>query len=227
MPVIHIGAHSIEYRVTIGTSRRYTYFRFTADKTLEVIIPRGRSVDVDSAIRDRQSWIVRRYNEISRNKRILEEDRIMFNGEQLNLIFQKTQEKEELVHDSERKEVTVWSSEGSRVRELIRRWFLRETSRYVVRRLGEFADDFGIKYHMADVRQMRNWGYCTRDGRLSFNWQLIALPERLRDYIILHELAHLSEFNHSRAFKQKLAAACPDYRQREKELNNIVSIQSW
>ena len=118
----------------------------------------------------------------------------------------------------------VRSSQRSRVRELVRRWFLKETSRYVVRKLGELSEGLGVKYRRADVRQIRNWGYCTRDGRLSFNWQLIALPERLREYVILHELAHLSEFNHSPAFKGRLAAFCPDYRQREKELDRIASL---
>jgi predicted metal-dependent hydrolase len=106
----------------------------------------------------------------------------------------------------------------------VRRWFLRETSRYVVGKLETLSTVLGVKYRRADVRQIKNWGYCTRDGRLSFNLQLIALPERLREYVILHELAHLSEFNHSSAFKGRLAAFCPDYRQRERELDKIVTL---
>ena len=224
MPAIHIGSHRIEYSVTIGSSRRYTYFRFRADKTLEIVLPRGRKVDLDSAIRNRQRWIVRHFEEMSESKRILDDDGVMFDGERLRLVFEESQEREELLHDSTRREVTVRSSQRSRIRELVRRWFLKETSRYVVRRLGELSAELHVKYHRAEVRQIRNWGYCTRDGRLSFNWQLIALPERLRDYVILHELSHLSEFNHSAAFKKRLAEICPDYRQREKELDKIASL---
>ncbi len=224
MPVISIGEHRIEYSVKEGTSRRYTYFRFRADRTLEIVVPRGRRVDIDSTIRNRQTWIVRQFEEMSRSRRILADDEVMFDGEHLRLVFEESQEREELVHDPVRKEVIVRSSDRSRVRELVRRWFLRETSRYVVRKLGEISEALEVKYRRADVRQIRNWGYCTKDGRLSFNWQLIALPERLREYIILHELAHLSEFNHSPAFKDRLAAYCPDYRQREKELDRIVSL---
>jgi predicted metal-dependent hydrolase len=224
VPVIQIGTHRIEYSVTTGTSRRYTYFRFRADKTLEIILPRGRRVDLDSAIRNRQAWIVKHYEQLSQSRRILDEDQVMFDGEHLRLVFEESQEKEELLHDPIRKVVTVRSSERSRVRELVRRWFLKETSRYVVAKLEGLSGALDVKYSRADVRQMKNWGYCTRGGRLSFNWQLIALPERLREYIILHELAHLSEFNHSSAFKGRLAAFCPDYRQREKELDKITSL---
>jgi predicted metal-dependent hydrolase len=224
VPVIQIGTHRIEYSVTTGTSRRYTYFRFRADRTLEIVLPQGRRVDLASAIRNRQTWIVKHYEQMSRSRRILDEDHVMFDGEHLELIFERSTEVEELLHDPIGKLVTVRSSERSRIRELVRRWFLKETSRYVVAKLEGLSRDLDVKYSRADVRQMKNWGYCTRDGRLSFNWQLIALPERLREYVILHELAHLSEFNHSSAFKGRLAALCPDYRQRERELDRITSL---
>ena len=72
-----------------------------------------------------------------------------------------------------------------------------------------------------DVREIGKWGYCTREGRLSFSWQLIALPERLREYVVFHELTHLLEFNHSPAFRRKLAKVCPDFRECEKELDLV------
>jgi predicted metal-dependent hydrolase len=224
VPVILIGTRRIEYSVTVGSSRRYTYFRFRADKTLEIVLPRGRKVDLASAIRNRQTWILKHFDEMSQSRRILDADQVMFDGEHLKLVFEESQEKEELIHDPVRKEVVVRSSQRSRARELVRRWFLRETSRYVVGKLETLSTVLGVKYRRADVRQIKNWGYCTRDGRLSFNLQLIALPERLREYVILHELAHLSEFNHSSAFKGRLAAFCPDYRQRERELDKIVTL---
>lgn len=224
MPFVEIGAHRIEYSVRTGTSRRYTYYRFRADMTLEIVVPRGRKVDPASAIRRRQTWILKHFEEMSRSSRVLDDERVMFGGEHLKLIFEQSQEKEELAHDPIRKEVVVRSSQRSRVRELVRRWFLKETSRYVVDRLGVLSKELHVKYRRADVREMKNWGYCTRDGRLSFSWQLIALPERLREYVLLHELAHLSEFNHSSAFKGRLAAFCPDYRQRERDLDRITSL---
>jgi predicted metal-dependent hydrolase len=72
------------------------------------------------------------------------------------------------------------------------------------------------------VREVRKWGYCTRRGRLSFSWQLAALSDRLREYVVLHELTHLTEFNHSAAFRKRLQLFCPDFRDREKELDLVV-----
>jgi hypothetical protein len=222
VPIIEIGPHRIEYSVTIGTSRRYTYYRFRADRTLEIILPRGRKVDPASAIRRRQGWILRHFEEMSHNKTILDDEQVTFGGEHLKLEFEQSQDAEELLYDPLGKRVLVRSSQRSRIRELVRRWFLKETSRYVVAKLGTLSKELGVKFRRADVRQMKNWGYCTKDGRLSFNWQLVALPEKLREYVILHELAHLSEFNHSSAFKGRLAQLCPDYRQRERELDRIA-----
>jgi len=145
----------------------------------------------------------------------------MFDGRLLEIVYEKAVEKEEILPDPEGARVLVRASERPRVRELVRRWFLRETSRYVMKKLADLAPTLPTSYKRADVREIKNWGYCTRTGRLSFSWQLIALPERLREYVILHEVTHLEEFNHSPAFKRKLARICPDYRQREKELDYI------
>ena len=218
---MEIGGKRIEYQVLRGTSRRYTYFRFRPDLTLEVVLPRGRQGDAGAAIVQRREWILEKYEEMRKSRRILDDERVMFDGRFLEIDYVQAGEKEEILPDLERGAVVVRASERSRVRELVRRWFLKETSRYVMKKLSDLAATLPAAYKMADVREIKNWGYCTRSGRLSFSWQLIALPEPLREYVILHELTHLEEFNHSPAFRRKLAKVCPDYRQREKELDYI------
>jgi predicted metal-dependent hydrolase len=118
--------------------------------------------------------------------------------------------------------VNVGTRDRRKLRELVRRWFLKESSAYVVKKVAQMAPRVGVRPTRVDVREIGKWGYCTRGGRLSFSWQLIALPERLREYVVLHELTHLLEFNHSPAFKRRLASTCPDYRDRERELDLIV-----
>lgn len=62
------------------------------------------------------------------------------------------------------------------------------------------------------------WGSCTSHGVVRLNWRLIKLPPALVDYVVVHELAHLREMNHSAAFWQVVAQACPDYAARRKAL---------
>jgi hypothetical protein len=144
----------------------------------------------------------------------------MFGGRYLRIVYIEDT-KEELVPNLAIGEVAVKTTDRQRVKELVRRWFLKETSAYVVRKVRESSPSLGVRPSRVDVREISKWGYCTRGGRLSFSWQLIALPERLREYVIFHELTHLIEFNHSLAFKKRLVSVCPDFRRRERELAQI------
>lgn len=66
--------------------------------------------------------------------------------------------------------------------------------------------------------QKTRWGSCSRRKNLTFNFQVAYLPLRLREYVIVHELCHMLEFNHSRAFWSLVCEALPDYALRRKEL---------
>ncbi len=55
-------------------------------------------------------------------------------------------------------------------------------------------------------------GSCSSKGNLNFNWKLIRMPEEILDYVVVHELAHRKEMNHSRQFYQTVASVLPDYR---------------
>lgn len=221
MPSIDLGHHTIGYSVVKGNSRRYTYFRFRPDLTLEVILPRGRAVDVDSLLRSRISWVRREYERLSSTKSVLSTESLMLGGERLAIVFSPGSP-ERIEVDLEAKQATVFGAERRGVAELVRRLFLKETSAYVVRRVREVAPSMGVRPTKVDVREIGKWGYCTRTGRISFSWQLASLPESLKDYVIFHELAHLKHFDHSRRFRAFLQAACPDFRRLERELDRVV-----
>ena len=220
MPTFDLGSNKIEYSVVRGPGRRYTYFRFRRDLTLEVVLPMGRQVDVQKAISERSAWLRREYERLSNTKQILTEEAVMFDGKLLKVNFAEGPD-DQLLPDEGRGVVVVRARDRKRLKELVRRWFLRESSAYAVRKTTELAPKVGARPKRVDVREIGKWGYCTRGGRLSFSWQLVALPERLREYVVLHELTHLIEFNHSAAFKRRLAAICPEYRGREKELDLV------
>lgn len=221
MPTLDLEGRTIQYSIVKGASRRYTYFRFRPDLTLEVVIPRGRPIDVDTMLRDRLPWVRREYERAAGTRRILTDDSIMLGGAQFKLVFRQSAS-EEMVFYPERNEVEIRADRRGVARELVRRFFLKETSAYVVKKTAELAPALGVRPTRVDAREIAKWGYCTRSGRLSFSWQLFALPERLREYVVLHELVHLVYFDHSKAFKRLLESACPDFRSREKELDRVV-----
>src|SRR5438552_14521326 len=69
-PALELGGKRIEYQVLRGTSRRYTYFRFRPDLTLEVVLPKGRLGDAGAAISQRREWILEKYEEMRKSRRI-------------------------------------------------------------------------------------------------------------------------------------------------------------
>lgn len=90
----------------------------------------------------------------------------------------------------------------------------------VKNKLEQFNQFYNFKYNKITVRnQSTRWGSCSRRGNINFNYKLVLLPEELLDYVVVHELCHLGEFNHSKNFWKLVAKTIPDYNKRRRELN--------
>lgn len=96
----------------------------------------------------------------------------------------------------------------------------REPARQLVEeRLKHFQQSYAVVWKRVSIRnQKTRWGSCSRRGSLSFNYRLLLLPAHLRDYIIVHELCHLLELNHSQRFWVLVAQSFPDYQSLRREL---------
>jgi predicted metal-dependent hydrolase len=93
----------------------------------------------------------------------------------------------------------------------------KEAARIVINeRLAYFAPLCGVTYKRVSIRnQKRRWGSCSSLGNLNFSYRVAALPPELRDYVIVHELCHLRELNHSKAFWALVEEVLPDYKERD------------
>jgi predicted metal-dependent hydrolase len=91
----------------------------------------------------------------------------------------------------------------------------------------EFAARHQLQVNRVTVRNQRSrWGSCSRRGQISLNWRLVQAPASVRDYIILHELAHLRQMNHSRRFWAEVARLCPDFEAAERWLKAHAGLLS-
>lgn len=95
----------------------------------------------------------------------------------------------------------------------------RKAAKMLLARLEFFNEYYNHSYKRLSVRdQKTRWGSCTNGGILSFNCRLALLPERLLDYVVVHELCHIKEMNHSPRFWLLVSKTIPDYLERRHEL---------
>lgn len=100
-------------------------------------------------------------------------------------------------------------------RALLAAWYRAQARKIIAERLEHFSCSHNIKPTGLRISSARTrWGSCSRAGTLSFTWRLVMAPPEVVDYVIVHELAHLREMNHSRAFWELVGAMLPDYKQR-------------
>lgn len=80
-------------------------------------------------------------------------------------------------------------------------------------KLNRYAASMGVTFGRVTIRcQQTRWGSCSSRGNLNFNCLLMLAPEEVLDYVVVHELAHRKQMNHSALFWQEVARECPDYK---------------
>lgn len=101
----------------------------------------------------------------------------------------------------------------------------KESARALVhKKLTEHNAHYALTFGKIAIRNQRTrWGSCSKNGNLNFHYRIVELPEHLADYIIVHELCHLAEFNHSKRFWGLVAQKIPDHKAARKALTRHVS----
>ncbi len=97
-----------------------------------------------------------------------------------------------------------------------------DARKLVLDRLGYWNKNYNFKYSRVSIRNQRSrWGSCSSKGNLNFNFRIVTLPPHLSDYIIVHELCHLGQMNHSQKFWDLVGETLPNYIDLMQELRKI------
>lgn len=108
--------------------------------------------------------------------------------------------------------------EGSQQPHMIRnalvRWYKRQAAQKLTEKVNRFAPVVGVKPAGVSIKTFKSrWGSCTAKGELEFNWLIMLAPNRMVDYVVVHELCHLLHHDHSPEFWREVARVMPDYQQ--------------
>jgi predicted metal-dependent hydrolase len=97
---------------------------------------------------------------------------------------------------------------------------LRKSAKEIfVSRAIHYSKVYGLDFENVTVKDQKSkWGSCSTKGNLNFNWKLIFGPKEVLDYVVIHEVCHLKEMNHSDRFWSLVAQQCPDYKAKRKFL---------
>ena len=103
----------------------------------------------------------------------------------------------------------------------------KENARAIVRdRVTNFLKYYGPKHGISvgkiAIRNQRSrWGSCSKKGNLNFNYKIVFLSPEQQDYIIVHEICHIKEFNHAKSFWDLVAETIPDWKKIRGELRKV------
>jgi predicted metal-dependent hydrolase len=100
------------------------------------------------------------------------------------------------------------------VRNALVRWYKRQAEQKLTEKVKRFAPMVGVEPAGVGIRTFKSrWGSCTAKGKLEFNWQIMMAPNRMVDYVVIHELCHLIRHDHSPEFWREMARVMPEYQQ--------------
>lgn len=208
------------------SSKRRTIGLSIDGEGLSVAVPlRTSDRWLNSVLQDKAGWIVEKLAEWQAHRpepvRWRDGESIHFMGEELVLRVVPSlfisppllRARQLFVHVAD-------SSDSSAIEAAVMAWLRQEAERLFHERVAVYTPLLGVTPSRLKLSSARTqWGSCNENGTVHLNWQLVKLPLRLVDYVVVHELAHLIEMNHSAAFWKVVHSACPDYRRRRAELS--------
>lgn len=199
-------------------ARRYV-LRVQADGSARVTVPRGGTLaDARAFARRHAAWferaLARQRARPVPPRHWLAGHAVLFRGEACAL---------ELTPDGRAVrlggELVRVPDPASDLRPFVERHLWRLAARELPPRVLAHAQAHGLAVRRVSVRNQRSrWGSCSRTGTISLNWRLVQTPDHVVDYIILHELMHLREMNHSARYWREVARVCPEYETAERWL---------
>ncbi|MDO8349700.1 MAG: SprT family zinc-dependent metalloprotease [Gallionella sp.] len=220
------GQH-ITYTLKRSARRRSIGLRVD-DRGLTVSMPlRASERWLHSVLQDKASWVLEKLAGWQMRKaQVLsmgDGEFIPYLGEQLTLRVQRSVFAAPACQHGD----TLWVSvqdegDAKKIEQRVSEWYRLQAGQLFAARVAHYAGLLQVVPRAIKLSSAKTqWGSCNARGTVRLNLQLVKFPLRLIDYVVVHELAHLREMNHSADFWKVVAGACPDYAKLRRELKAV------
>lgn len=175
---------------------------------------------INTFIRSKKDWIEEKRNHIRSQtpkiRKFTNGEKIVFLGKEYSL------ELGNYIHIEIKEDKLLFPLALSlRGKESLEKWYIQQAKIIIKNQVDYYAEKMNTSYNAITLSDTRSkWGSCTHDNRLQFNWRLIMSPLLIVRYVVIHELAHTTEKNHSASFWTKVRSVNPSYKQQVKWLKN-------
>ena len=221
---IQLADKLVSYTLKRSSKRRSIGLQIN-DQGLTVSMPlRATEKWLHSVLQEKAQWVVDKLDSWQSKKAPIQHwadgEPILFRGESFILrvvpgLFNAPAQltvNELIIH-------VVDAGNHSAIKKAVMQWYKREAERVFEECVAHFAPLMKVSPREVKLTSARTqWGSCTSRGVVRLNWQLVTMPLHLIDFVVVHELAHLLEMNHSAAFWSVVEGVCPDYAKMRGEL---------
>ena len=180
-----------------------------------VVVPASEETDPEGLLRENAVWVVEKkekydqYREEIPERNFNEGGVFPYLGDEREIVVE-TRSSSGVTEDTLR--LARHHVEEKSVKRALETLYRRKARERFEERADYYADEMGVEYEKIEIRNQRTkWGSCSTTGTLGLNWRLMMAPPEIVDYIVIHELAHLRESNHTDSFWSLVAEYDPEY----------------
>jgi hypothetical protein len=230
------------YRLRISPRSRSIRFRVSPQRGLEVVIPKGFDPgEVPALLERKQRWIRAALDRVESMRTFYGTEtewrlpgRIQLPA--VGLAWDLAARRSDIANCTAVREtgpgrllISGDVDDERACRAALVRWLMRQAHRHLVPRLERASRELGMPYKRVSIRRQKTrWGSCSRHGTITLNAKLLFLSPETVDYVMIHELCHRRELNHSPRFWRLVERHCPDYRRIDAQRRDLwKAIPRW
>ncbi|MED0887004.1 SprT family zinc-dependent metalloprotease [Bacillus mycoides] len=213
----------MDFEYEIKYSKRKTVnISVERDRTVIVRAPEGMSQEkINEIVQSKKTWVIDKINHEQKYpiklepKEFVSGETIMYLGKNYQLLVVD----EEINGVEFKQRFLISRSNQKHAYTLFKAWYYERARLKIEPKVKMYAQHLGVNYNDVKISDMRyRWGSCTPNNNVIFNWRLIKAPMYVLDYLIVHELAHLIEPNHTPEFWNIVSIQVPQYLKAKKWL---------